>query len=62
MSGARSLSQATAESTRCFTELTFHVAMRMARPGLGVEGCGQRTMPMKNPMKNHWRLRVGETA
>jgi hypothetical protein len=28
MSGARSFSQATAESTRCLIELTFQVAMR----------------------------------
>src|SRR5215831_3335752 len=31
MSGARSVSHATAASVRCLTELTFHVAMRMAR-------------------------------
>jgi hypothetical protein len=31
MSGARSFSQATAESTRCLIELTFQVAMRMGQ-------------------------------
>ncbi len=35
MSGSRSLSQATALSTRCLIELTFQVAIRMGPPKIG---------------------------